>query len=641
MRAIALTLVVGWFLIGEAVGTAATNGTPVVPASLAADLPRLGRTNYVGSGRCRECHVDEHASWHRSYHRTMTQPALPDTVLGNFDGVTVVSEGLTYRLSKTTEGLRAEMPDPDVMMLVVQGGRKMPFEKIPRVTRPVVMSTGSHNYQTYWVSSPRFDRLLQTLPLVYLIKDRRWIPREAAFMRGPDDKERFITQWNHHCIRCHSTGGNPGLDEATGRLHSQVGELGISCEACHGPAAVHVQHHRFLADGVTGKTRIAGARSARGELPGRAPPDPTIVNPARLDHRLSSQVCGQCHGVYIMHDEHAMAYATNGPLFQPGEELERTRYYIQHPRPDSPPDRWADLRRNPSFFPERWWEDGSILAGGREYTAMSVSGCYTRGKMSCLSCHSMHDSDPDDQLKAGMTGPKACVQCHREEKYTTEIRRHTFHAPASTGSDCLNCHMPHTTYALLKGIRSHQIESPQIRSGAKSGVPNACNLCHLDRTLAWSGGHLSKWYGQPSVGMTEEQRTTSAALLWLLKGHAAQRVITAWHVGWEPARAASGTNWMLPFQAQLLADPYGVVRYVAADALRKAPEFEGFDYDFLGATNELRAAVGRAEARWRDRVKVPDRKGAEILLGPGGELMRDRMADLLRARDNRPVTIKE
>ncbi len=606
--------------------------SPAIPSRLAADLPRLGRAEYVGSGSCRECHRDEHVSWHRSYHRTMTQAALPGTVLGDFNGVTVMAEGLEYRLSVTPEGLQAEMPDPDLVMYAVQGGRKRPLDRIPHVTRPVVMATGSHHYQTYWVSSARHDRLLQTLPLVYLIKDRRWIPREAAFMRAPDDTERFVTQWNHHCIRCHSTGGNPGLDEATGRLNTQVGELGISCEACHGPGEEHVRDRR--------------ARAGAG-IPGPAPAgtpvaaDPTIVNPARLDPRRSTQVCGQCHGVYVMRNEHAMAYATNGPLFRPGEDLERTRYYIQHPSSDARPERRADLERNPSFFPERWWEDGSILAGGREYTALSASACYQRGTMSCLSCHSMHDSDPDDQLKPGMRESRACTSCHREAQYTTAVERHTFHAPASSGSDCLNCHMPHTTYALLKGIRSHQIRSPRVEASARWGVPNACNLCHLDRTLAWTGEHLSRWYGRPATGFTEEQRTTSAALLWLLKGHAAQRVITAWHVGWEPARAASGTNWLAPFQAQLLADPYGVVRYVAADALRRIPGFERFRYDFLGATNDLAHAVRRAEARWRESVKVPDRVGAEVLLSAEGAVMRERLADLLRSRDNRGVTIKE
>jgi formate-dependent nitrite reductase cytochrome c552 subunit len=94
----------------------------------------------------------------------------------------------------------------------------------------------------------------------------------------------------------------------------------------------------------------------------------------------------------------------------------------------------------------------------------------------------MHGREPDDQLKPGMLGSAACTQCHGEARFTTRIGEHTFHKVDSSGSECLNCHMPHTTYALLKGIRSHQIESPRVRASARYGVPNACNLCHLDRT---------------------------------------------------------------------------------------------------------------------------------------------------------------
>ncbi len=595
---------------------------------LRADLP-LPRPDdrYVSSASCRECHREEHASWHRSYHRTMTQAAEPGKVLGRFDGTTVMSEGLEYRVTREGDAFFADMPDPDVLMYVVQGGRKLPLEKIPRVRRPVVMTTGSHHYQTYWVSSSRYDRLLQTLPLVYLIGEGRWIPREAAFMRPPDDRGRFITQWNHHCIRCHSTGGNPGLDEATGKLRSEVAELGISCEACHGPGGDHVRYQRHLA-------LLPPEQRPKGE-------DRTLVNPADLDHRRSSQVCGQCHGVYVMHDEFAMDSAKLGPLFRPGDDLERTRYYIQHPGADASPERRADLERNSEFFRERWWDDGTILAGGREYTALSASACYLRGKMSCLSCHSAHRSDPNDQLRPDMDGPRACVQCHEGPRYTTEITKHTFHAAGSSGSNCLNCHMPHTTYALFSAIRSHQIGSPQIRSSARQGVPNACNLCHLDRTLAWTGEHLERWYGQAREPLNAEQSTTSAALLWMLKGHAAQRVIVAWHAGWGPAQAASGADWIAPFQATLLDDPYGVVRYVADRGLRRLPGFEEWKFDFLAPTEERRRRVGEARVRWGEVLPRPGRRGEEVLIDAGGRVRMERLEQLLRARDDRPVTIKE
>jgi predicted CXXCH cytochrome family protein len=477
------------------------------------------------------------------------------------------------------------------------------------------------------VASPRYDRLLQTLPLVYLIGDQRWIPREAAFMRPPDDSGRFITQWNHHCIRCHSTAGNPGLNQTTGMLDTRVAELGISCEACHGPGEQHLERHRNPLE--------------RYRQHFRGGPDQTIVNPARLDHRHSSQVCGQCHGVYIMRDEFAMQSAYEGSLYRPGDDLDRTRYYIQHPANEPSKERWEDLRKNPAFFSERWWDDGTILAGGREYTALSVAGCYTRGKLSCLSCHSMHDSDPDDQLKPGMDGVAACTQCHNQAKYTREVTQHTFHAAKSPGSDCLNCHMPHTTYALLGAIRSHQIASPELSGSARHGVPNACNLCHLDKTLAWTQEHLAKRYGTSGLTLSEEQRSVSAALLWLLKGHAAQRAIVAWHLGWRPAQQASGADWLAPFEAQLLKDPYGVVRYVAERNLRRLPGCEDFRYDFLAPERELKRHVAEVVDQWQARKRAPGLTGAEILIAPDGQLMKAKLDALLAQRDNRPITIKE
>ncbi|MCW5558922.1 MAG: hypothetical protein KIT22_13970, partial [Verrucomicrobiae bacterium] len=248
-------------------------------------LPRP-EAGFVGSSRCRECHADEYASWHRTYHRTMTQPATVESVIGRFDGSVVDCGGLPYRVFQEEGRYWAEMPDPDVLMYVVQGGRKLALDKIPRVRRPVVMTTGSHHYQTYWVTSPRYPGLLQTLPLVFLKEDQRWIPRDAAFMRGPEDTERIVTQWNHHCIRCHSTGGNPGLDDQ-GQLRSAAGELGIACEACHGPGRAHVEA-RLL------------AASDPAAVPKPGVPDPGLVNPATLDHRRSTEVCGQCHGAYIL-----------------------------------------------------------------------------------------------------------------------------------------------------------------------------------------------------------------------------------------------------------------------------------------------------------------------------------------------------
>ena len=69
-----------------------------VPAAAAPDLaefrpPADPRDGFIGSDNCRECHADQHESWHASYHRTMTQPARPETVMGDFDNVTLSFPG--------------------------------------------------------------------------------------------------------------------------------------------------------------------------------------------------------------------------------------------------------------------------------------------------------------------------------------------------------------------------------------------------------------------------------------------------------------------------------------------------------------------------------------------------------------------
>jgi hypothetical protein len=88
----------------------------------------------------------------------------------------------------------------------------------------------------------------------------------------------------------------------------------------------------------------------------------------------------------------------------------------------------------------------------------------------------------------------AHAQCHHQPNIQPKLAA-TFHAQASTGSNCLNYHMPHTTYALFKAIRSHQFPRPSLAQCAH-GVPNACNLCHLDKTLGWTQDWLTKRSGK-------------------------------------------------------------------------------------------------------------------------------------------------
>src|SRR5690606_4637660 len=104
---------------------------------------------------------------------------------------------------------------------------------------------------------------------------------------------------------------------------------------------------------------------------------------------------------------------------------------------------------------------------------------------------------------------------------------------------CYNCHMPRTTYALLKSIRSHRITSPRVDRG-EDAAPNACNLCHLDRPLAWTEHWLRRWSEPQDQDTTAPPASPApealpASVSWLLAGNAAQRVLLADGMAWPPA----------------------------------------------------------------------------------------------------------
>ena len=305
-----------------------------------------------------------------------------------------------------------------------------------------------------------------------------------------------------------------------------------------------------------------------------------------------------------------------------------------------------------------FWSDGMVRVSGREYNGLIDSPCYKHGDedagiLSCLSCHVMHKPPDDirtmsqwanDQL-LNMDGNQACRQCHDGFEDDSKLVSHTHHKANSTGSLCYNCHMPYTTYGLLKAIRSHEIDSPTVAASLKTGRPNACNQCHLDRTLAWTADHLSQWYGTSEVDLSDDQRELAGSVLWLLSGDAGQRALMAWSMGWQSAQQASGSDWMGIYLAHLLKDRYDAVRFIAYRSLRSLPGFEDFTYDHLEAADLRSAASQRAIKIWRQLIESSGREADEAILIRASEsksMFRQNVFDRLAGqRDDRPLFLFE
>jgi len=617
-----------WLLAGAVALLAGAGAATIArdPEKPAAGLPGpVAEQKFSGSGACRSCHPAQYASWHATYHRTMTQKAGPQSVLAPFDDSEFQYRGRTYRFFRREDEYWVRMVDPSwELSQTLPNFDPATLPPPPYADQRILMTTGSHHLQVYWVAASHGNGMLYQVPWVYMIRQRRWIPAADSFLKPPPDGPVNIEIWNMTCIDCHSVGGQPRMEERSGTMFSRTAELGIACEMCHGPGEDHVRANRSI-------RRRYGLHLGGGR-------DPSVVQPSHSAGHVSAEICGQCHSVSGPADPRE--WMRLGKTYRPGQSLDATRRIVRFV--EAPQESWLLqwLRRNPDALEGRFWSDGTVRVTGREYNGLIESACYTRGGLTCITCHSMHRSAPEDQLAIGTEGDRACAGCHAA--YVENPSSHTHHAAGSSGSRCYNCHMPFTTYGLFSAIRSHRIDNPSVENSVRTGRPNACNLCHLDRTLAWTSEHLAGWYRTPPAELSPDDLGIAASVQWILKGDAAQRAITAWSMGWQPAQKASGTDWMAPYLAQLLSDPYSTVRFVADQALKQLPEAPPPHYDFLASTADLeRAGAAVIEAWQRSRSGGPAHRPGDVLFGPDRDLRWDVVHRLLKERNNRPIWIIE
>ncbi len=604
------------------------------------DLPeRTMGEGFTTSVTCQACHPAQYDAWHRSYHRTMTQAATPSTVLGMFDDVLLEDRGYRWRLERRGDEFWVEMPDPlwfdqpaGFMQRLYEDWPDSP----PRFEARVVMTTGSHHMQNYWIRRPEEaegsiapdNGALVQVPWVWLIPEGRWIPNQDSFLGPPNSSIQGALPWNGTCSQCHSVGTEPRALEDLGRFDTRTVELGIACEACHGPAEEHV---RFYQSPVRRYLRYLH------QLQDPDARDPTIVNPGKLEPRRSVETCAQCHSFGEWTDQ--QAYGRTGVPFRAGDELNEYRSVFRYTEDLEDPLLPQMLGSDPLALEGNFWGDGTIRVAGREYNGLLEDAHLQASELTCLSCHSMHEyKAADTQLDPEVAGNRSCLNCHAD--FADEISEHTRHLTESSGSECMNCHMPHTTYGLFSAMRSHRIDSPSVYVSVESGRPNACNLCHLDQTLEWSSRYLNEWYGQPLVELDEDERSIAASILWTLKGDAAQRTILAWHLGWDVAREASGGTWMAAYLAQLLTDSYSATRQVAYRSIVELPGFEAFEYDYVAPRSELEEKATEATERWL-RFGGPDQAGPHLLIAANREIDVYAWLRLLAERDQRPLAIIE
>jgi predicted CXXCH cytochrome family protein len=539
------------------------------------DLPRVP---YATSSSCVMCHPRRYQTWHRTFHRTMTQRAGPEAMVGNFENASLTYQGVTSRF--TREG------DRYFIQTLGPSGAMERYE--------VALTVGSRRIQQYVTRVG--DRHVR-LPLAWNIEEKRWIHLNGGFLH-PDGSD-FNTHragWDNNCIFCHNVKAQPRFDDASDTFNAQVAELGIACEACHGPAEQHVKRNT---DPLRRYFLYLGGR------------DPTIHSPKELPRMRQIQVCGHCHGQRLPEPKQRIAeFMIVGDPYTAGDDLGRfTRPIAAHTELPG-----VDLS-------QRFWKDGTPRLTAYEYQGLLLSKGHESSDLTCISCHDMHGGDPRGMIQPEMRGNRGCLQCH--EAIARDVAGHTHHRATSSGSDCYACHMPPITYGLLAIHPSHRITNPDPARAWRHDMPEACTLCHTDRTASWAAEETARQYGSaaPMDPPADRSFHIAESVRTLLGGDVVQRAVAVNALTREASYATSAAArlWAVPFLLLVMEDRYPAIRHFAyrglsslcrrAEAVvpgaREASRLPAFDY--LADTPARSAALQRWWSWWRalDKRRIP------------------------------------
>ncbi len=421
--------------------------------------PGQGRTtgpppvSYVGVDSCAQCHAEETAAWRGSHHDLAMQPPNEKTVLGDFEDARFTYEGATSRFFRKDGRYVVRTDGPD--------GTLADF--------PVAWAFGVTPLQQYLVELP--GGRLQALSVAWDSRPReeggqRWFhlyPGERVDHRDVLHWTKPSQNWNTQCAECHSTNLRKGYRLAEDRFSTTFSEVNVSCEACHGAGARHVDWaRRAQARGQEPQgdpgliVRFTERRSREWEMD----EERGIARPTKfLETRFEVETCARCHGRRALLTEE----------YRPGRLL-------------------ADTHRPALLEEGLYYADGQMREEVYNWGSFLQSRMYAKG-VTCSDCHEPHTQ----KVKVGRDD--VCSSCHQPERFAT--RKHHFHREKGKGASCVACHMRTETYMVVDPRHDHSFRAPRPDLTVALGgqhAPNACNDCHRDRTAEWAARAVSRWY---------------------------------------------------------------------------------------------------------------------------------------------------
>lgn len=428
------------------------------------------KNNYVGYQACTQCHQEQVKQWLTSQHNQAMQHATKDTVLGDFNQAAFENYGLlTTFYTKHAQGKKQYWVTTDG-----PDGKLQDYE--------IKYTFGVYPLQQYLIEFP--GGRLQTLDIAWDSRTKkqggqRWYHLHPDEKIESDDILHWTGQnmnWNYMCAFCHSTNLEKNYRSETDSYQTTWSEINVSCEACHGPGAQHLQWAALNTNDKTTSTTNTTAQ------------DSQKVSPSFKNKGLSN-VLNERKNIQWMIDPISKKPHRSQPKNSQHEIETCARC---HSRRSQLGDDSIEQPLMDSFRPARL-TSGLYYADGQIRDEVYVYGSFVQSKMhqagvTCSDCHDPHNAT------VKLPGDQVCNQCHMPDTYRTET--HHFHQSDVT---CLDCHMPTTTYMGVDDRHDHSFRVPrpdlsdEILS-RESDIPNACNKCHTVNTPQWAENRINDWY---------------------------------------------------------------------------------------------------------------------------------------------------
>ncbi len=347
----------------------------------------LSNAEYVGSDSCAGCHNAQHSGWSQTMHPFMVQ-----NVEKNPGAIT----------DYTRELMEPELADWENSEFTTIGGDN----EGKRLTSldELVYTVGSEWKQRGLIRTEHGFNFVQ------FQANPEWVSADGEVTPARLNAYGGGRQYEDRCLACHSTGfdydemvaNKDRRGDADYYFEDFVAELGVGCEACHGPASEHV----------------------------RSPGKDTILNPTNLTQQQELDFCGTCHarnnGQIDLETGETMAHE-DSIFYEWGDDLYKHKLVNSIARGENVWVRYDEDGKVEGYWDreeggsQRFWADGSARSHRMQYNELEANTMKLNLGYTCSTCHDLHDPSTlkggswEGLLNADLERDgtnQSCAQCH-------------------------------------------------------------------------------------------------------------------------------------------------------------------------------------------------------------------------------------